>query len=146
MESIELKALYDSGSEITVISQKFYNENTNIFKKCPHLPVTGHIIKSAINEKTVAIKIQILCKIKIDSYYDDMVFIVCPNLNRDIIIGFDTIKSLGLNLDVDKGMIFSRKHGIKILYENNTNVECSSFCSSSLCSSSSCSSFVVVFL
>lgn len=128
MVNLELKALYDSGSEITVISQKLYNDNYEIFKKSPHLPVTGHIIKSAINEKTMAIKIQIMCKVKIDKYYDDIVFIVCPKLNRDVIIGFDIIKYLGLNLDVDKNIIFSRRYDINIEYEKNeTAAECKSF-------------------
>ena len=61
IEGIEVNALLDTGSQVTVISDRFYNNNIDIFKKCPHLPLSGQVIKSAINEKSVPLKFQILC-------------------------------------------------------------------------------------
>ena len=49
IENIYENALVDMGSMITAISEKFYNQNKQKFNKCPLLPLSGQIVRSAIN-------------------------------------------------------------------------------------------------
>ena len=89
-----------------------------MFKQCPTLPITGHIIKSAINEKSVKLKIQILCRLKINDFVDKFVFIVIPKLNRDCIIGYDLLEHLKINIDTKNCKITSKEKNIEVKYNN----------------------------
>ena len=51
-----MKVLVDTGANCSVLSQKFYQDNLEIFKKCAHLPISGKIIISAIKEKNCSSK------------------------------------------------------------------------------------------
>ena len=59
-----IKALLDTGSEITCISQKFYEKHSNIFKGKPTFPICGKVIKGATGDKTTRLKRQILLDVK----------------------------------------------------------------------------------
>ena len=41
IESINLKVLVGTGANCSVLSQKYYQHNIEIFKKCAHLPISG---------------------------------------------------------------------------------------------------------
>ena len=113
---MNLKVLIDTGANCSVLSQKYYHDNIEIFKKCPHLPISGKIIISAIKEKTVALRIQIMCQVKIGNFQDYMVFIVVPKLSKECIIGFDIIKNLGLIIDSQIDKIYSNICDINVTY------------------------------
>ena len=53
---------------VTAISEKFYNQNKQKFKKCPHLPLSDQIARSAINEKSTTLNMQIFCNFKINEF------------------------------------------------------------------------------
>ena len=59
-----IKALLDTGSEITCISQEFYEKHSNIFKGKPTFPICGKVIKGATGDKTTRLKRQILLDVK----------------------------------------------------------------------------------
>ena len=50
-----VNSLVDMGSEVTAISEKFYNENLEYFKTCPTLPLTGKFIKAATGNKSTGL-------------------------------------------------------------------------------------------
>ena len=50
-------SIIDTGSEVTAISEKFYNENLEYFKSCPMLPLCGKFIKAATESKSTRLKL-----------------------------------------------------------------------------------------
>lgn len=50
INGISTTALLDSGSEVTAISEEFF-ENNEKLKICPRLPLNGKIVKGALGEK-----------------------------------------------------------------------------------------------
>ena len=124
IENIKTSALYDSGSEITCISEQFYQNNLNNFKNCAKLPINGKIAKGAIKGKSVHIQTQLICDIKIGEFNEEIIVIIVPNLERNFIIGYDTIKSLKWILDPDTEEIISKSKGYKIQYMANNQISC----------------------
>ena len=98
IQGIETFALVDSGSEITCISQEFFESNKKAFENCAILPITGKNIRVAIGDKSIHIKKQILCKFELAQQKEDLIFIIIPALNRDCIIGYDTQKDLKISV------------------------------------------------
>ena len=65
VEDIEVKALIDTGSEITCISEEFYYFNAKAFGTRPKLPISGKFIKGATGVKSSRIKLQVLLNVEI---------------------------------------------------------------------------------
>lgn len=112
--------LIDSGSEITVISEIFYNvisKRVNI----PILPVTNLAIKVAIGGKQQRIKAQVLVPVEIPmaKIRFDVKCFVAPGLNCDILFGFDWLTDYKANVDFDKAtLLFSCENKEYIVYYN----------------------------
>ena len=83
-------SLIDTGSEVTAISEKFYTENLEYFKRCPILPLTGKFIKAAMGNKSTRLKLQVMIPTKINNLTLDLIYIVVPKLIKDYIIGIDS--------------------------------------------------------
>ena len=62
--------------------------------------MSGQIIRSAINEKSTTLKMQIFCKIEIKNFNDDVVVIIVPKLNRNFILGYDFLKYYSLRKEI----------------------------------------------
>ena len=117
IENIEVKALIDTGSEITCISEEFYYANAQAFKTRPMLPISGKFIKGATGAKSSRLKLQVLLTVEISNLKLDIIFIVVPKLVKPCIIGYDTQKALSMLIDTGKEEI--------LLTLNNTYVQCS---------------------
>ena len=91
---IKTQALIDTGSHVTYLSQDFYQNNIQIFKGFPKLPVSNLQVHGFTGEKSVRIKIQIRAPIKIDGRRIDINFLVIPRFIRPCILGIDTQKEL----------------------------------------------------
>ena len=92
LERITLKALLDSGSEITCISEAFYLNHGDALKNCMTLPVVGMTVSGAIGGKSVRIKKQMYAEIDFGSFKHMNTFIIVPRSEYDCIIGVDTFK------------------------------------------------------
>lgn len=55
VQGVNVEALIDTGSEITCISEDFYNENHSSFEECPCLPVVGTTVTGATGGRPVKI-------------------------------------------------------------------------------------------
>ena len=91
-------ALIDTGTEVTAISEKFYNEN---FTRCPTLPLCGKFIKAAIGSKSIRLKLQVMIPIKINNLTLDLIYIVVPKLIKDCIIGIDSQEKLKMVINTE---------------------------------------------
>ena len=117
---VNVNALIDSGSEITCISSKFYDDNIKSFENCPKLPVIGTTVKGAIFMKSKRVKLQLFCPIQINDLISKILpFLVVPDLNEDCILGIDMLVEL-------RAIITTHEQNIKFLnYENEIVTECS---------------------
>ena len=62
-----VESLVDTGSEVTAISEKFYNANLEYFESCPTLPLCGKFIKAATGSKSARLKLQVMIPTKINN-------------------------------------------------------------------------------
>ena len=113
INDIQTYALVDSGSEVTAISEEFFNSNEKL-KNCPKLPLNGKIVKGALGSKTMSIKFQILCSVKIGNNIEEIIFLIIPKLGRNCIIGYDTIKDLSMIIDPINEVLNLQKSGTTI--------------------------------
>ena len=116
IQNINTIALFDSGSEITCMSENFYKQNCNAFMCCAKLPINGKVVKGAIKGKSTMIKTQLVCELKIKDFVEKIIVIVVPGLEKSLIIGYDSIKELKLVLDPELEIIYSKEKGYKIDY------------------------------
>ena len=91
IEGREVRALLDTGSEVTAISEEFYYGNSNILQKCPALPISGTAIKGAMGGKS--------------NFESSLIFLIIPKLIRPCIIGYDAIKNLQMLINTSKDKI-----------------------------------------
>lgn len=111
IDDISTFALIDSGSEVTAISEEFYESNEKL-KLCAKLPLNGKIVKGALGTRSTTIKYQILCPVKIGDKIEHMIFLIIPKLGKSCIFGYDTIKDLSIIIDTDKEVLHFRKFGL----------------------------------
>lgn len=96
---MKIGALIDTGSEITCISEEFYDENKAYFKEVMELPVRGVQVMGAIGRKSGRIKKQIFPTMKIGDICVDLNFTVVPGLIKTIIVGTDTLDMWKAKID-----------------------------------------------
>ena len=83
-------SLSDTGSEVTAISDKFYNENLEYFKTYSTFPLYGKFIKPATGNTSARLKLQVMIITKINNLTINLIYIVVPKLIKDCIIGIDS--------------------------------------------------------
>ena len=122
IEGIQTKALIDSGSEVTCLSEEYYNKYVNIFKNKPTLPITGKIIKGATGVKSTRLIMQVLLQVRIGLINTNLVFIIVPKLVTNCILGYDSQKALSMVIDTDKEEIQLKNENIfeKLRYTSIT--------------------------
>ena len=102
LENIKEKALIDTGSEISCISEEFYLRHKEILATRPTLPISGKIIKKATGEKSTRLKTQVLLSTKISTLETKLIFIVVPKLVKNCILGYDSQNALNMLINTSK--------------------------------------------
>ena len=92
-------SLIDSGSQITAISENFYNKVKSINNNLLELPVSNIMVATAIGKRNTAVKKQIYLDFQIDDYKSSHIFLVIPYLSNDIILGNDWHLKNGIVID-----------------------------------------------
>lgn len=93
-------ALIDSGSQVSCISEKFYQRNLDKFKDSPSLPITGMSIVGATGGRPVKLKSQVFSRIQIQDLETDAILLIVPNLSRCCLFGVDLLMSLKGSLNL----------------------------------------------
>lgn len=84
----EIGILIDSGSEISAIAEDHFN-NIKDDIRAPVLPVAGVSISLAVGGKMQRVKHQVLLPIRIDDIRFEVVCLIVPKLNREVLLGSD---------------------------------------------------------
>nr|CAH7765237.1 unnamed protein product [Callosobruchus chinensis] len=99
--SVQSDIIVDSGSEVSAVSEKFF-DGIKQYVKVPVLPVSGLAISPAFGAKRQRIKWQILLSIQLLSHQNidlDVKCLVIPGLNCDILFGCDWLASFKASID-----------------------------------------------
>ena len=103
INDVDTWALVDTGSQITAVSEKFY-ETIKCKNKIHEMPVSNVIVSTAIGNKNTTVKKQILLDFECDGYINNHICLIIPYLASDIILGND----------------WNLKNGIVINYNNQS--------------------------
>ena len=117
IQGIETEALIDTGSEITCISENFFENNKNKFKNCEILPIVGASVVGATGVKPVILKHQLYADIKINGEIFSCVFIIIPKFNKNCILGYDFLKKFKRKIDIGGNYIVLRDNAKQIKIE-----------------------------
>lgn len=101
IDDVEYEMLIDSGSEITCISEEFYNDLKKD-RNLVELPVSNIAVYGAVSKKTTTIKKQIQLTIKIGEHEINFPFLVVPGLSTKLIGGADWQSKFNLIIDFEK--------------------------------------------
>lgn len=123
-----IRALIDTGSEISAISEKFIKENQNSISDCPSLPLTGVSVRGATAGRAVKVTRQIFANITLDNKSAKNTLIIVPHLSCDCIIGIDFLVKLKTRIDLENYELSFvtpdnpwTRHKIKFLNPFNNN-------------------------
>ena len=95
VEGNNLMALADSGSQVSCLSEKYYEDNLPVFKNCPVLPIVGTSVVGATGGRPVKLKKQIFVTLGIGELRCKATFLIIPQLSKDCVVGIDVLKPLG---------------------------------------------------
>ena len=121
IQGVETEALIDTGSEITCISENFFENNKNKFKSCEILPIVGTSVVGATGVKPVKLKHQLYADLNLNEETYSCVFIIIPKLNKNCILGADLLKKFKGRIDMEENNIVLRNEDkqIEIKFLNN---------------------------
>ena len=116
-------ALLDTGSQITAISEKFY-ERLKCKKIIQEMPVSNVIVSTAIGNKNTTVKKQVLFDFECDSYTNNHVCLVIPYLSSNIILGNDWNLRNGIVINYNNQSIHIKEKVISsksVLFERSVS-------------------------
>nr|CAH7745333.1 unnamed protein product [Callosobruchus chinensis] len=137
--SVQLDIIADSGSEISAVSEKFF-DGIKQYVKVPVLPVSGLAISPAFDAKRQRIKWQILLSIQLLSHQNidlDVKCLVIPGLNCDILFGCDWLASFKASIDFQSSKVSFSYGDEAFMIPFHSEVNTDGQLSVNLCSSSS---------
>lgn len=114
IENVRVNELFDTGAEISCVSEDFYNHNLRIFREAPRLPVTRKVASGAFGDKNNKVKIQTMESVTIESHKNDLIFFVIPKLIRDYMLGHDSLETLRVLIDPEEKKIIFKDNNQKI--------------------------------
>ncbi|KAG5862726.1 hypothetical protein JTB14_022798 [Gonioctena quinquepunctata] len=122
----EIETLLDSGSDVCAVSERFYDCLKREMPNIPILPVSNLSIAVAVGGRTQRVKNQILLPINIAEFDMDVICLVVPNLNCNVLLGSNWFFKCKAVIDFDKSTLCFRSgeicHNIDIVFKLNSNL------------------------
>ena len=103
IENMNLMALADSGSQVSCLSEDYYEGNASAFENSLTLPIVATSVVGATGGRPVKLKKQIFVTLKIADLKCKAIFLIIPKLSKSCVLGIDILKPLGgiINLKED---------------------------------------------
>lgn len=97
-------ALLDSGASVSAISESLFKtlKNDPSKHKIPLLPLTGILLTTALNNKSVKINSQIYLTFFINDYETFGIFLIVPQFSIPLILGTDWVIENSVIIDYNK--------------------------------------------
>lgn len=103
-------ALLDTGSDITCISEEFWNSLVERRPSIPVMPIKSFLIKTAVGQKSVEIKKIALVTLGIGPFERDITVLIVPGLSANLILGFDWMKENQASIKLNR-----EEEGVEII-------------------------------
>ena len=116
IQGVKTEALIDTGSEVTCISEHFFENNKNKLINCKILPIVGTSVIGATGVKPMKLKHQIYAYLNINEMYS-CVFIIIPKLNKNCILGIDVLKKLKGRINIEENYVILRNEDKELKIE-----------------------------
>ena len=134
LESLGLLALADSGSQVSCLSEKFYNDNISIFRDCSILPITGVSVVGATGGKPIRLRKQIFVTLGMSRVEREATFLIVPYLTKNCVLGIDILRPMGAVIDLrNNTLTVSDKEGNKYTAKIQEEVSSSPITSNLCC-------------
>ena len=105
---VDAWALLDTGSQITAISERFY-EKLKINKHIDEMPVSNVMVSTAVGSKSTTVRKQVLLEFECDAFKMSHICLVIPYLSSEVILGnYWNLKS-GIVINYNKQTIQMRE-------------------------------------
>ena len=131
INKLDITALIDTGSNVTCLSEQWYNDNRQKIGKHEELPVTNTFIKTATNEKSRRISRIIMLPVTIQYHTTNIQILLVPNLVRPLIFGTDVLSiwKMAINFDREEiNLIINNNHiTLKFGTVNTEGITCHIF-------------------
>ena len=114
IQGVKTEALIDTGSEITCISENFFENNKNMLKNCKILPIVGTSLVGATGVKPIKLKHQLYADLNVNNETYSCVFIIVPKLNKNCILGIDVLKKLKGRINMEENYVILRNEDKEI--------------------------------
>lgn len=101
IDGVEVRALIDTGSQVSAVSESFYSANIGRFSKCPTLPLVGVTVTSATEKKATKVSRQFYANVHLQQVEEASTILVVPKLTVDCIIGIDILSRLKTKIDLE---------------------------------------------
>lgn len=109
----KIKALIDTGSEITCLSEELWftlsKENPNL----PLLPARSTLVSGAFNDKPHSVTKQTYLPVIIDDILHEIPMLIVPQLHRKLIIGSDWLQSVHAEIIFEQKLVCITSSNIK---------------------------------
>ena len=96
--NIPVSTLFETGSQVTCISEQFYNYLAKI-SKLTELPVANMVVLTPIKDKPTPVRRQVMLDVVVGTFKISTVYLVIPHLSGNLIIGRDWMSRQGMVVD-----------------------------------------------
>lgn len=124
IQNYPVEILVDTGSEITLCNQLFYENLKNVTSfDFPTLPVVGLTISGVTGVKSRNVKFQIFVELEINAKIFQTTVLIVPGIQVDFILGMDFLAEYKVVIDCEKRSINFKDHGMEIPWLYNSSLE-----------------------
>lgn len=100
--NFEVIGLVDTGSDITCISEEFWNDLKQKNAQIPMMPIKSFQIRTAVGHKSTEIRSLVLLPIKIGQFEIETGALIVPGLSSPLILGFDWLKMNEITISLNR--------------------------------------------
>jgi hypothetical protein len=99
LETLEVAALIDSGSEVSCVSEETWSRMLAMGRRPPTLPLTSIQLLGAVGQRSHRVRVQCFLDLQISGHKFEVVALVVSNLIKPVILGADWLHERGANVD-----------------------------------------------
>lgn len=121
-EGIEARALIDTGSEVSAISEEFHLKLKKNLINLPELPISKCFVVGVGKKRSSPITRQVLLTLSLNLDHFDATCLIVKNLGYDVVLGVDFLKEYGGKIDFQTGTVILNPGKVIIFEENEAGV------------------------
>lgn len=105
LETLSTRCLVDSGSQVTAISENFFEIILREDSEIPRLPARCTTLVGALGCKSTKVREQVFLSVQLNGFKFEYPFLIVPNLVRNCILGCDWMRDYSVIIDFSKSVL-----------------------------------------